>query len=212
MVRRYSLDSEFPRQPPRIQRRKVRGWSIWLAALALILAAASVNAWWRSPERKLQAFVAATRRNDTAEMMKLIDREEVRRLGLTGAKLQALLQAASGASSMPYFADAVPEPFSVAQSRYNRMVRVTLYGRDGKPLRTAKGERLQTPLQAYRAGGEWNIAISDCIFLVHGERLGRENRRQRYAALCGQYGVPSEIYQPNGGRWEHIGGPPSGGP
>lgn len=172
-------------------------------ALALgIVAGIKLNAWLRSPERKLQQFAGNIQQGDAAGMLALMDRAEVERLGLTPGKLAAMLADAAGSPAGVTVTEFRWEPLNEEQSLYNRWATLTLKSRDGRPLKDARAATLKVIVQAHNTDDGWKIGGSNFIVAVLAARTGFAFRRGYYAALCARHGVPPEVLAPENGTWE----------
>lgn len=206
MVRRYDLDGTVPaprgsRSSPE-RRRIASRVALVIALLASGFAVYYIHAWWKAPERIVDAFVQASRQGDASTMLSLGGTAEVRRLGLTPDKFQAMLNEAAGASQGFALAAVGPVSLSEAQSRYNRMVRMRLISSTGQPILDAQGRALEPTLVAYNTDAGWKIGISDFINQIVSIRYGSDYSRGRYAALCAKYDLPAEYLVPQYASWE----------
>lgn len=176
-----------------------------LLGLGIALAATFfLYGWWVSPEHRLQQFVSAGRRGDTAAMLSLADPKEVKRLGLTPEKFAAMLAEAARAPRGVLLGKIRWEPLDKETKRYFHLVSVPLLGRDGAPLPDTKGKPAELAVEAYNTDRGWKVSASKFLYMTLIARHGMEFRKERYAALCRRYGTPPEFYWPSKGEWERI--------
>jgi hypothetical protein len=155
---------------------------------------------WTSPERRIEQFVAAAARDDPAAMLALADPAEVKRLGLTPAKLRSMLMDAAGSTTPVRLGTPRPEPLNPRQSRFNRWANVAIQDPYGVP---ARGIGSPT-IQAYTTDSGWRIGISNFLYGVDVARNGMAGRKLRYAALCVRHGVAAELLWTDNAQWERL--------